>query len=83
MPRYKLSLCHTPIKPYLLGFSRKLVFLHMSCLTACLKGSHQQTITATTKMILESSSTVKHTTILQNALSSFPVYFHPCLIILV
>jgi len=79
MPRYKLSLCHTPIKPNLLGFSRKLVFLDMGCLPACSRGLYRQTITATTKMFLESSSTVKRTAILQNALSSFPVYIHPCL----
>ena len=32
VPRYKLSLCHTPIKPDLLTF-RELVSLRMGCVT--------------------------------------------------
>jgi hypothetical protein len=40
VPRYKLSLCHTPIKPDLLGFSGNLMSLRVGCLTACSRGSH-------------------------------------------
>jgi len=40
VPKYKLFLCHTPVKPDLLGFSRNLMSLRVGCLTACSRGSY-------------------------------------------
>ena len=76
--RYKLFLCYISIKSDLPNFSRKLILLYIDYLATCVRGLHQKN-NNNNKNIFGISSTFKHTIILQNALSSFPVYIHPCL----
>ena len=55
VPRYKLSLCHTPIKPDYLAF-RELVSLRVGCVTMWSWGSHQTRYGSTNSLTWKTSS---------------------------